>query len=50
MYNGENTPSSISGAVSVWVYFWALYPVPLIYIFVFGQVPYYIDDSSFVVC
>ena len=25
--------------IGVWVYFWAFYPVPLIYIFVFVPVP-----------
>ena len=32
-----------------WVYFWAFYLVPLVYISVFVPVPYFLDDSSFVV-
>ena len=32
-----------------WVYFWAFYLVPLVYISVFVQVPYCLDDCSFVV-
>ena len=32
-----------------WVYFWAFYLVPLIYISVFVPVPYCLDDCGFVV-
>ena len=32
-----------------WVYFWAFYPVPLIYMSVFMPVPYCFDYCSFVV-
>ena len=32
-----------------WVYFWAFYLVPLVYISVFVPVPYCLDDCSFVV-
>ena len=32
-----------------WVYFWAIYLVPLVYISVFVPVPYCLDDCSFVV-
>ena len=35
--------------ICAWVYLWAFYPVPLIYISVFVPVPYYLDDCSFVV-
>ena len=35
--------------VCVWVYLWAFYPVPLIYISVFVPVPYCLDYCSFVV-
>ena len=35
--------------ICVWVYLWALYPVPLIYISVFVPVPYCLDYHSFVV-
>ena len=35
--------------IGTWVYFWALYPVPVIYISVFVPVPYCFDDYSFVV-
>ena len=33
----------------MWVYLWAFYPVPLIYISVFVPVPYHLDYYSFVV-
>ena len=36
-------------SIGVWIYLWAFYFVPLIYISVFVQVPYYLDDCSFVV-
>ena len=36
-------------AMGLWVYLWAFYPVPLIYISVFVPVPYCFDDCSFVV-
>ena len=32
-----------------WVYLWAFYLVPLVYISVFVPVPYCLDDCSFVV-
>ena len=32
-----------------WIYFWAFYLVPLVYISVFVPVPYCLDDCSFVV-
>ena len=32
-----------------WVYFWAFYLVPFVYISVFVPVPYYLDDCSFIV-
>ena len=35
--------------IGAWVYFWALYLVPLVYISVFVPVPYCLDDFSFVV-
>ena len=35
--------------IGAWVYFWAFYLVPLIYISVFVPVLYYLDDCSFVV-
>ena len=33
--------------ICAWVYLWAFYPVPLIYISVFVAVPYCLDDCSF---
>ena len=33
----------------VWVYFWALYSVPLIYVSVFMPTSYYFDYCSFVI-
>ena len=33
--------------MSVWVFFWAFYLVPLVYISVFVPVPYCLDDCSF---
>ena len=35
--------------IGAWVYLWAFYLVPLVYISVFVAVPYYLDDCSFVV-
>ena len=35
--------------MGAWVYFWAFYLVPLVYICVFVPVPYCLDDCSFVV-
>ena len=32
--------------IDVWVYFWAFYLVPLVYISVFVPVPYCLDDCS----
>ena len=36
-------------SIGVWVYFWAFFLVPLVYISVSGPVPYCLDDYSFVV-
>ena len=36
-------------SICVWIYLWALYFVPLIYISVFVPVPYCLDDCGFVV-
>ena len=36
-------------SIGVWIYLWAFYFVPLIYISVFVPVPYCPDDCSFVV-
>ena len=36
-------------SVGAWIYLWAFYFVPLIYIFVFVPVPYCLDDCGFVV-
>ena len=36
-------------SIGAWVYFWAFYLVPLVYISVFVPVPYCLDDGSFVV-
>ena len=41
--------SKIRCLYSVWIYLWAFYFVPLIYISVFVLVPYCLDDCSFVV-
>ena len=43
--------SSVKNKVSIgaWVYFWAFYLVPLVYISVFEPVIYCLDDCSFVV-
>ena len=35
--------------IGAWVYFWAFYLVPLVYISAFVPVPYCLDDCSFVV-
>ena len=35
-------------SIGVWIYLWAFYFVPLIYISVFVPVPYFLDDCSFV--
>ena len=35
--------------IGAWVYFWAFYLVPLVYISVFVSLPYCLDDYSFVV-
>ena len=35
--------------VGAWVYLWAFYLVPLVYISVFVSVPYWLDDCGFVV-
>ena len=35
--------------IEAWVYFWAFYLVPLVYISVFVPVPFCLDDCSFVV-
>ena len=36
-------------SIGAWIYLWAFYFVPLIYISVFELVPYSLDDCSFVV-
>ena len=36
-------------SIGAWIYLWASYFVPLIYIFVFVPVPYCLDDRGFVV-
>ena len=36
-------------SIGAWVYLWAFYFVPLIYISVFVPVPYCLDDCGFVV-
>ena len=35
--------------MGVWIYLWAFYSVPLIYISVFVSAPYCLDDCGFVV-
>ena len=35
--------------IGAWVYFWAFYLVPLVYVSAFVPVPYCLDDCSFVV-
>ena len=35
--------------IGAWVYFWAFYLIPLVYISVFVPVPYCLDDCGFVV-
>ena len=35
--------------IGAWVYFWAFYLVPLVYISVFVPVPYCLDDCKFVI-
>ena len=35
--------------IGAWIYLWAFYFVPLIYISIFVPVPYCLDDRSFVV-
>ena len=35
--------------IGAWLYFWAFYLVPLVYISVFVLVPYCLDDCNFVV-
>ena len=36
-------------SIGTWIYLWAFYFVPLIYISVFVPVPYCLDDCGFVV-
>ena len=36
-------------SIAVWIYLWAFYFVPLIYISVFVPVPYCLDNCGFVV-
>ena len=36
-------------SISVWLYLWAFYFVPLIHISVFVPVPYCLDDCGFVI-
>ena len=40
---------AIAFSIGVWIYLWAFYFVPLIYISVFVPVPYCLDDCAFVV-
>ena len=35
--------------IGAWVYFWAFYLVPLVYISLFVPVPYWFDECGFVV-
>ena len=35
--------------IGAWVYFWAFYLVPFVYISVYVSVPYSLDDCSFIV-
>ena len=35
-------------SIGEWIYLWAFYFIPLIYIYVFVPVPYCVDDCSFV--
>ena len=35
--------------IGVWVYLWVIYLVPLVYIFAFVPVLYFLEDCSFVV-
>ena len=35
-------------SIGLWIYLWAFYSVPLIYISVFVPVPYCLDDCGFV--
>ena len=35
--------------IGSWVYFWAFYLFPLVYVSVLGPVPYCLDNGSFVV-
>ena len=46
-----NLASFVKNKVTIgaWVYFWVFYLVPLVYIYIFVPVPYYLDDCSFVV-
>ena len=36
-------------SIDLWMYLWAFYSVPLIYISLFVPVPYCLDDCGFVV-
>ena len=36
-------------SIGAWIYLWAFYFVPLIYISVFVPIPYCLDDGSFAV-
>ena len=36
-------------SIGAWIYLWAFYFVPLIYVSVFAPVPYCLDDCGFVV-
>ena len=42
-------PLSKKVSIGAWIYLWAFYFVPLIYISVFVPVPYCLDDCGFVV-
>ena len=35
-------------SIGAWIYFWAFYLVPLVYISVFVPIPYCLNDCSFV--
>ena len=35
--------------IGVWVYLLAFYLVPLVYMYVFVPIPYFLDDCSFIV-
>jgi len=47
-WSGVPLPS-LKVSTGAWIYLWAFYFVPLIYISVFVPLPYYLDDCGFVV-